>query len=107
MLVALLHLVYLRLCLPFRLRIELAAEMVASLCDLGVFCCGIALIAKAQWSDGERQAMGLAMLALQATGFLVFISVRLGLALRTLLLTAAPLLKGLTRRGRGHSRSGR
>ena len=101
MLVALLHLVYLRLCLPFRMRIELAAEMVASLCDLAVFCCGIALIAKASWSEGERRAMGAAMLILQATGFLVFISVRVILACRTLLLTAAPLVASLARRRRG------
>lgn len=97
MLIALLHLLYLRLCLPFRLRVELAAEMVASLCDLAVFACGIALIAKKEWSPEQRRSMGLAMLAIQATGFLVFIGVRLGLALRTLALTAAPLLGGLRR----------
>jgi cation transport ATPase len=97
-LIALLHLVYLRLCLPFRMRVELAAEMVASLCDLAVFACGIVLIAKKEWSPAQRRSMGLAMLAIQATGFLVFIGVRLALALRTLALTAAPLLGGVLRR---------
>lgn len=71
--------------------------MVASLCDLGVFICGIILIAKPSWTEGERHSMGLAMLALQACGFLVFMATRLGLAARTLLLTAAPLLSGLRR----------
>ena len=97
-LVALLHLLYLRLCLPFRMRVELAAEMVASLCDLGVFICGIILIAKQRWSEGERAAMGAAMLAMQASGFLIFISVRVLLAGRTLVLTAAPLAGGLFKR---------
>lgn len=98
-LVALLHLVYLRLCLPFRMRIELAAEMVASCCDLGVFVCGIILITKTSWTAAERRSMGLAMLVMQATGFLIFISVRVLLAGRTILLTVAPMLRGLVRRG--------
>jgi len=34
----------------------------------------------------------------QATGFLIFISVRVLLATRTILLTVAPLLMGLLRR---------
>lgn len=67
-LVALLHLAYLRLCLPFRMRVELAAEMVASVCDLAVFACGIALIAKPTWTEGERSSMGAAMLILQVRG---------------------------------------
>lgn len=96
-LVALLHLVYLRLCLPFRMRIELAAEMVASLCDLAVFMCGIILITKPTWTPEERNTMGLAMLIIQATGFLIFITVRLVLAGRTLLLTVGPFAAGLLR----------
>lgn len=36
---------------------------------------------------------------LQATGFLIFISVRVLLAGRTILLTVAPMLRGLVRRG--------
>jgi hypothetical protein len=93
--VALMHVVYLRLCHPYRLRIELAAEMVASTCDLAIFACGIALIAKPQWSASERHNMGLAMLVLQAVGFLIFITVRVGLALRTLGKTVGPALKDL------------
>lgn len=174
--VSLLHLVYLRLCLPFRMRIELAAggcrfllehvchccssactlclsqaslfwsfqckdeahasstpsrfqaprtllgrsppphhpltpapapcpfpcpEMVASLCDLGVFICGIVLIARPTWTAGERRSMGMAMLALQAAGFLTFMVTRILLAARTLVLTLRPLLAGVLRqRGR-------
>lgn len=67
-LVALVHLAYLRLCLPFRLRIELAAEMVASLCDLGVFICGIILITKPAWTASQRRSMGMAMLFMQVGG---------------------------------------
>ncbi|KAG7675211.1 hypothetical protein Ndes2526B_g08074 [Nannochloris sp. 'desiccata'] len=93
--VALMHVVYLRLCHPYRLRIELAAEMVASTCDLAIFACGIALIAKPQWSPSERHTMGVAMLALQAVGFLIFISVRVGLAFRTLGKTVGPAVKDL------------
>ncbi len=65
MLIALAHLLYLRICLPFRMRIELAAEMVASLCDLAVFVCGIVLIAKPAMSAAQRQSMGIAMLVIQ------------------------------------------
>lgn len=72
--------------------------MVASVCDLAVFVCGIALIARPRWSPGERRAMGVAMLALQATGFLIFMITRLLLAARTIVLTARPLLAGLLRR---------
>lgn len=36
---------------------------------------------------------------LQATGFLIFISVRLLLAGRTILLTVSPMLRGVVRRG--------
>lgn len=36
---------------------------------------------------------------LQATGFLIFISVRVLLAGRTIVLTVAPMLGGLVRRG--------
>ena len=93
--VALMHVVYLRLCHPYRLRIELAAEIIASVCDLAIFACGIALIAKPQWSPSERESMGIAMLALQAVGFLIFISVRVGLALRTLGKTVGPAVKDL------------
>ncbi len=93
--VALMHIVYLRLCHPYRLRIELAAEMVASTCDLAIFACGIALIAKTDWSESEKESMGIAMLALQAVGFLIFISVRVGLALRTTGKTVGPALKHL------------
>lgn len=86
-LVGILHLIYLRICTPYRLRIELAAEMLASLCDVAVFACGIVLVTKKEWSKAEQQSMGVAMLILQAIGFLVFISVRISLALRTMLLT--------------------
>ena len=76
---------------PARAVAAAAAELVASLCDLGVFICGIILIAKPHWSSSERETMGLAMLSLQAIGFLVFISVRVLLAGRTIVLTTAPL----------------
>jgi hypothetical protein len=39
--------------------------MVASLCDLAVFVCGIVLIAKPNWTTGERANMGIAMLVIQ------------------------------------------
>jgi len=42
-----------------------AAEMVASVCDLGVFISGIALIAKQHWTASERARMGAAMLVMQ------------------------------------------
>ncbi len=84
---SLLHIIYLRYFVPYRLRIELAAEILASLCDLAVFICGIILIAKDVWTTSEGTNMGIAMLVLQAVGFLVFISVRVGLALRTFSLT--------------------
>lgn len=100
------HLLYLRLCLPYRLRVELAAEMVASACDLGVFSCGIALVAKREWSEAQRERMGLAMLVLQAVGFLTFISVRLALALRTVWITLAPMASGLCRCGALRQRRG-
>lgn len=61
--------------------------MIASLCDVAVFACGIALIAKKQWSETERKHIGIAMLALQAIGFLIFISVRISIAVRTMLIT--------------------
>jgi hypothetical protein len=93
--VALMHVIYLRLCHPYRLRIELAAEMVASVCDLAIFACGIALIAKPDWSSSERHTMGIAMLALQAVGFLIFITVRVGLALRTMGKTVGPAVKDI------------
>lgn len=89
-LIALMHVLYLRLCTPYRLRVELAAEMVASVCDMAVFACGVALIAKKQWSSQQRHSMGVAMLALQAVGFLIFITVRLALAMRTLWKTVGP-----------------
>ena len=94
-LVAAMHVIYLRLCTPYRLRVELAAEMVASICDLAIFACGVALIAKRQWSSTERHNMGIAMLALQAVGFLIFITVRVGLALRTVVKTVGPAIKSL------------
>ena len=95
-LVALMHVVYLRLCTPYRLRVELAAEIIASVCDLATFGCGVALIAKSDWSSEESEAMGVAMLVLQAVGFLIFISVRVMLALRTLFITVGPAVKELT-----------
>ncbi|EFN57364.1 hypothetical protein CHLNCDRAFT_142743 [Chlorella variabilis] len=82
---------------------QLAAEMVASLCDLAVFVCGIILIAKPAWTADQRQNMGIAMLVIQAAGFLIFISVRLLLAMRTLVLTALPLLGGMFRGRRRRS----
>lgn len=94
-LVAAMHVVYLRLCTPYRLRVELAAEMVASTCDLAIFACGVALIAKREWSPSERHNMGIAMLALQAVGFLIFITVRVALGLRTLAKTVGPAVKSL------------
>lgn len=87
MLISLLHIFYLRYFVPYRLRLELAAEIVASICDLAVFICGIVLIAKDVWTTSEGTNMGIAMLVLQATGFFVFITVRVGLALRTMSLT--------------------
>lgn len=86
-LVALIHFLYLRILIPYRLRLELAAEALACLCDVGVFVCGIVLIMKAEWTAGEQEAMGIAMLVLQAVGFLTFAAVRLMLAARTILLT--------------------
>lgn len=91
--IAALHVIYLRLCTPYRLHVELAAEIVASTCDLAVFVCGIVLIAKPHWTEQERHSMGIAMLTLQAVGFLVFISIRVLLALRTFGLTLGPTLK--------------
>lgn len=82
-LVSLLHIAYLRICVPYRLRIELMAEIVAAVMDLAVFVCGIILVAVPTWSAAARDRMGLAMIILQAVGFLVFITVRLALALRT------------------------
>lgn len=73
-------------------------EMVASLCDMGVFVCGIVLIARPTWTADERRTMGVAMLALQATGFLTFMVTRILLAARTLVLTLRPLLAGVFRR---------
>ena len=81
------HIAYLRLFVPYRLRIELAAEIVASTCDFAVFICGIILIAVNNWTTSMGTSMGIAMLVLQAVGFLVFISVRVGLAIRTSFLT--------------------
>ncbi|KAI8107836.1 hypothetical protein M9435_002863 [Picochlorum sp. BPE23] len=89
-LVALLHILYLRICVPYRLRVELAAEIVAALCDMGVFICGIILVAKKDWTETERNSMGIAMLVLQAVGFLIFITVRVSLAIRTSAMTIAP-----------------
>jgi len=89
-LVALLHILYLRICVPYRLRVELAAEIIAALCDMGVFICGIILVAKKDWSETERNNMGIAMLVLQAVGFLIFITVRVSLAIRTSAMTIAP-----------------
>ncbi|MEO2193520.1 MAG: hypothetical protein ABGY24_13820 [bacterium] len=85
--VSLVHIVYLRMFVPYRLRVELAAEIVASTCDFGVFICGIILIAVNSWTTSMGTSMGIAMLVLQAAGFLVFVCVRVGLAVRTLLLT--------------------
>jgi len=82
-LVSLLHIAYLRICVPYRLRVELMAEIVAAVMDLAVFVCGIILVAVPTWSAAARDRMGLAMIILQAVGFLVFITVRLALALRT------------------------
>jgi hypothetical protein len=82
-LVCLLHIAYLRICVPYRLRIELVAELVAAVMDLAVFVCGIILVAISDWSSGARNRMGTAMIVLQAIGFLVFITVRLALAIRT------------------------
>jgi hypothetical protein len=81
------HIAYLRFFVPYRLRIELAAEIVASTCDFAVFVCGIILISVNDWSTETGKRMGLAMLILQAIGFLVFITVRVSLAIRTSLLT--------------------
>lgn len=100
-LVAAMHVVYLRMCTPYRLRVELAAEMVASTCDLAIFACGVALIAKREWSPSERHNMGIAMLALQAVGFLIFITVRVALGLRTLVKTVGPAVKTLLPQRRG------
>ena len=93
-LVALLHMIYLRICVPYRLKIELAAEIVAAVCDMAVFICGIILVSKKTWSTEERHSMGIAMVVLQAVGFLVFITVRLALALRTATMTIGPAVKG-------------
>ena len=82
-LVCLLHIAYLRICVPYRLRIELMAEIVAAVMDLSVFICGIILVAVSDWGSAAKSRMGTAMIALQAIGFLVFITVRLALALRT------------------------
>jgi hypothetical protein len=53
--------------MPASLALPLPAEMVASLCDLGVFICGIILIAKPRWSGEQRRAMGTAMLIMQVS----------------------------------------
>ena len=82
-LVSLFHIAYLRVCVPYRLRVELMAEIVAAVMDLAVFVCGIILVAVPEWSAAARDRMGLAMIVLQAIGFLVFITVRLALAIRT------------------------
>ena len=82
-LICLLHIAYLRICVPYRLRIELMAELVAAVMDLAVFICGIILVAVSDWSAAARSRMGTAMIVLQAIGFLVFITVRLALAIRT------------------------
>ena len=100
LLVALLHVVYLRVCVPYRLRIELGAEIVAAVCDFAVFVCGIILIAKQDWSSSERNSMGIAMIALQAVGFLVFITIRVGLALRTASITIMPAAKKFLKRSK-------
>ena len=92
-LVALLHIVYLRICAPYRLAIELATEILAAVCDMAVFICGIVLVTVKTWSPDARHDMGTAMLVLQAFGFLVFISVRVCLAVRTTGLTLAPMFK--------------
>jgi len=92
-LIAAMHVIYLRLATPYRLRVELAAEIIASVCDLAVFACGIALIVKPKWTPEEERSMGTAMLVLQAVGFLVFITVRLALAGRTFWLTITPMLR--------------
>lgn len=99
--VAAAHLLYLRLCIPYRLRVELAAELVASACDLGVFVCGLVLVTKSSWTSTERHTMGLAMLSLQAIGFLTFIGVRVALAARTAGVTVWPALKEMMPGGRG------
>jgi hypothetical protein len=103
LLVALLHVVYLRVCVPYRLRIELGAEIVAAVCDFAVFVCGIILIAKKDWSASERNSMGIAMIALQAVGFLVFITIRVGLALRTASITILPAAKKVLKRDKHSS----
>jgi hypothetical protein len=92
-LVALFHIVYLRVCAPYRLAIELATEILAAICDMAVFICGIILVTVETWSPEARHDMGTAMLVLQAFGFLTFISVRVCLALRTTALTLGPMVK--------------
>jgi hypothetical protein len=101
LLVSLAHLAYLRFCLPYRLRVELAAELVAGAAELGVFACGVALVAQPAWSPEQRQAIGAAMLALQGVGFVTFIAVRVALAARTAGGVVSPLLAPLRARRRG------
>jgi hypothetical protein len=105
-LVSLLHIAYLRICVPYRLRIELMAELVAAVMDLAVFICGIILVAVSDWSPAARSRMGTAMIVLQAIGFLVFITVRLGLALRTCLSTFKLHNLDIFSRGKKRKREG-
>ena len=78
----------------------MGAEIVAAVCDFAVFVCGIVLIAKKDWTSSERNSMGIAMIALQAVGFLVFITIRVGLALRTASITILPAAKKVLKRNK-------
>ncbi|DBA90394.1 TPA: hypothetical protein ACH3X1_003668 [Trebouxia sp. C0004] len=70
MVLSMTHLLFLRFIEPLCERGELAAQLVAEICDVGVFVCGLVLILGDSSNDKFRLTLGLVMLGLKGVGFL-------------------------------------
>ncbi|DBA93931.1 TPA: hypothetical protein ACH3X3_013969 [Trebouxia sp. C0006] len=70
MVLSMTHLLFLRFIQPLCERGELAVQLVAEICDVGVFVCGLVLILGDSSNDTFRLTLGLIMLGLKGVGFL-------------------------------------
>lgn len=70
MVLSMTHLLFLRFIEPLCERGELAVQLVAEICDVGVFVCGLVLILGDSSNDKFRLTLGLVMLGLKGVGFL-------------------------------------
>ncbi|KAK9867372.1 hypothetical protein WJX84_004999 [Apatococcus fuscideae] len=71
------HLAYLRLYSPFLRRLDQVCEMVSAAADVAIFICALVVVGKDGVSDTARERLGSAMIALICISFAVFVLGRL------------------------------